>query len=482
MRIYFPAIFFSFVILVCQFSAHDAVAQSESANANNTVADQAVIERIAVEIESLLPNKYAENSDEKKLVMQIASALVERKTPVAIKLLDELALKDPSLPPKNLILAGISFASNNPAQGRSLLERVGADFREHPGVSLAFSRLALMQGRYFEAMTLAEKAGELAQSQTFNEQARKYYAIEAFSSMTVIEMRRNDLNRAKGLVQKWAALAPSSNEMLLSAAEIEFREKQYSKSVELLDQRSDTDKQKLPTEIVMAKWYRSNSEFKSLGTWVAKAVEKYPDNPVVQLEHAAWLLRVGKYDEVEQAIVVLEAKNGPSLDSLSIKGRVAFGRGNYDAAVDNFGQVYSQQPNNFENSSMYVFSLLETEGPQNKQQGVSLAQRNFQAFPNSQLAALAMSVALNKAGKASLSNQLLERAARMGNILPDTAFFMATKLNGEGRGLQAKIMLDTFMGAQDLFLYRERAQELIDSIGSDESLPEPNAGSSGKEK
>lgn len=471
---------FSIAILVCQFCAHDSTAQTASDDAGAGVADStAMVQRIAVEIESLLPKKYAEKSDEKKLVMQVARALiVERQAPKAIKLLEELALKDPSLPPKNLILAGISFATNNAQQGRSLLERVGADYREHPGVSLAFSRLALMQGRYFEAMALAENANELAQSQQHDEAVRTYYSIEAYNSMTVIEMRRNDFGRAKDLAQKWAALDPGNNEMFLTTAEIAFQSQEYSKSVELLDRRAEATKQKLPTEIVMAKWYRSKSDFKSLELWVTKAVKKHPENPVVQLEHAAWLLRVGKYDEVESVVTAFETKNGASLDSLSLKGRVAFGRGNYDLAAEQFGQIYSRQPNNFENSSMYVFSLLETQGQQNNQQGINLAQRNFQTLPNNQLAALAMSVALKKAGKANLSSQLLERAARMGEILPDTAFFMASKLNGDGRGLQAKIMLDSFMESRAMFLYRERAQELIDSIGAD-SLPEPKAASSG---
>ena len=224
----------------------------------------------------------------------------------------------------------------------------------------------------------------------------------------------------------------------------------------------------------MAKWFRAKSEFELLEKWVKRAFEKFPDSPVVQLEYAGWLLRTGKYDDVAKLVEKFESKNGATLDSSSLKGRIAFAKKQYDQSVKHFGEIFRQQPNNFENSSMLVFALSETPSPDNHQQAYNIAQRNFQAFPNNQLAALAMAVALKKFGKSDVADQLLERAARMGNIMADTAYFMAQKLNGEGRAIQAKIMLDGFLDAQDTFLYRERAKELIDSVsGENSSLPEP---------
>ena len=448
--------------------------QSQDEVRSSPTINQAMIDRVVGEIEAIIPNQYADGSEENKLVLQIASACLEGKIQRAMKLMGDLQDRDPNLPPQNLILAAISFATNNPLQGRNLLERVAADYREHPGVSLAFGRLALIQGRYFEALTLVVQAYELAQNGDFDEEVRKYYLVESLNTMTVIEMRRNDLDRAAGHAKKWGQLAPGDDEMLLATAEISFQLSKFDSAVELLNQRASVTKENLPSELVMAKWSRAKSNYKLLEKWIEQAVKKHPGNPLVQLESAAWQLRNRNFDEVAKLVRNFEAQKGPSLDSYSLKGRVAFALQQFDRAVEHFGKIYEQQPNNFENSSLYIFALVESEATANHQQAMNIAQRNFQAFPNSQLAALAMSAALGKAGRTELADQLLERAARMGNLLPDTAYFMALKLKRQNRLIQAKIMLDSVMGTKDMFLYRDRAEELMaDEQSSDQPLPKP---------
>ena len=451
------------------------LANTVAAQPAATEPDPALLQRIAEEIESIVPRAYADGSEEKQLVQKIATAYLQRKVSVSFKLLDELSRLDQTLPPRNLILAAMAFATNNPLQGRNLLERVGADHREHPGVSLAFSRLALLQGRYFEAMSLALACNEFAKSSNNEEVTKKYYITESCNTMTVIELRRNDLDRAEEWARKWAELDPTSNEMLIASAEIAFQRGDYEKSEQQLRRRDSEAVSELPTEVILAKWFRAKSDYKLLEKWATDANQKYPENPVVQLEYAGWLLRCGRYDEVEKIVVAFESKNGESLDSASLRGRLAFGRQQFAKATADFARIYQQQPNNFENSSLYVFALLETGSQESLQQAFGIAQRNYQAFPNSQLAVLAMSNTLAKMGRAAVADQLLERAARMGNIMPDTAYFMAEKLNREERGLQAKIMLDSFMDSRDTFIYREKAKALIESIGTgDATLPEPD--------
>ena len=448
--------------------------RSQDAVQSSPAINQAVIDRVVGEIESIIPTKYPGGSEEQKLVLQMASACLEGKVQRVMKLIGDLQDRDSNLPPQNLILAAISFATNNPLQGRNLLERVGADYREHPGVSLAFGRLALIQGRYFEALTLVKQAYKLAQKSNLDAEISKYYLVESLNTMTVIEMRRNDLARAADYAKQWGQLAPNNDEMLLASAEISFQLSKFDSAVDMLNQRSSETMEGLPTEVVMAKWSRAKSDYNLLEKWIEQAVKKHPGNPLVQLEYAAWQLRNGKLEEVEKLVREFETQKGPSLDSYSLKGRVAFALQQYDRAAESFGKIHQQQPNNFENSSLLIFALIETRPSENHQQAMNIAQRNFQAFPNNQLAVLAMSVALSKAGRTELADQLLERAARMGNLLPDTAYFMALKLKRQNRLLQAKIMLDSVMSTKDMFLYRDRAQELMaaDQNG-DQNLPEP---------
>ena len=108
------------VVSLLAFSMFPSVGLQGQEEANQTTQlDQQSVERLVAEMQSIIPTKYDEGSDERRLLREVAVAFLERKATKMMTLLDELTTKDASMPPKNLILAGVSFATNNLVQGRN---------------------------------------------------------------------------------------------------------------------------------------------------------------------------------------------------------------------------------------------------------------------------------------------------------------------------------------------------------------------------
>ncbi len=446
-----------------------AVGAALPADAKKTLVDQLVME-----LDQLIPGEYTEDSARRVQLIEIANLFAEGNEPGLRDKLTELSAADPNVPPQDLLLAGMAFESNNSLQGKLLLERAGTLDRQHPGIPLAFGQLAISQGRMFDAQTLIEKAQSLLQASELGAEAKRFYELAALNSLTIVEIRRNELKRAREVAKQWEQLAPDDDQMLLTTAEIEFLLEKVDAAQSLLERRSEKQLAEIPTEIVLAKWFRNKNDMENYAKWVQAAWSKDPANPLTQLEYAAWQLRLDEFDTAAAAIESYEAKNGESLESQGLKGRIAFSQEDYAAAESWFAALYRQQPNNFEFSYLYVLSLLESNDPQKLQQAVTIAQRNYQVLPNNQLAAASMGWALLKIGKLDLGQQLLTQASKAGDMLPDTAYFLAAMMIDQNRNLQAKVLLDPFLNSKQIFLYRSVANRLLKEIDSGEDLPDPD--------
>ena len=436
-------------------------------------AKQLLVDQLVRELDQLIPGDYAEDSKQSEQLVKIANLFAEGNEPGLRETLSELSAADPNVPPQDLLLAGMAFESNNSLQGKLLLERAGALDRQHPGIPLAFGQLAISQGRLFDAQTLVEKAQSLLQTSELSTEAKRYYEIAALNSLTIVEIRRNELKRAREYAKQWEQLAPDDDQMFLTTAEIEFLLEDIDAAQSHLQRRSEKQLAEIPTEIVLAKWFRNRNDLENYAKWVEAAWSKDPANPLTQLEYAAWQLRLDAFDTAAAAIESYEAKIGESQESQGLKGRIAFSQEDYPAAESLFALLYQQQPNNFEFSYLYVLALLESNDPQKLQQAVTLAQRNYQALPNNQLAAASMGWALLKVGKLDLGQQLLTQASKAGEMLPDTAYFLASMMIDQNRNLQAKVLLDPFLNSKQIFLYRSAAKRLLEEIDNGEDLPDP---------
>ena len=439
-----------------------------------------VVAAVVKELNELIPGEGERSKDQQALLAEIANALVEGDANAIDSAFTRLKAIEPSLPPKGLLLAGANFTVSNAKGGQALLERTAIDYPDHPSLSLAFSRLAISQGRFTDALALAEKAASqldeaLRQSSPgLTTVEQNHYKIQTLDAMHVIAMRQNRLDDALALATQWEELDPKNPKMMVSRAETEFQRGDIEKSLYYLGKFRATVPDSRPTELVLATWYQQQGDLAGTEEWVKKAAKNYPENSAVQLEYGNWALSREDFTTAQQAIAAIEAKLGAKPNTNLMKGRIAFAKGDYQTAEKLFEMLYQQQPNSFDISNMYALTLAESTDPQKKNQAVQLARRNVQGLPDNQIAQAAFGWALLKAGNVQDAKTVLSRVARMPRLPPEIAYYLAVLLEQQGQGGQAKIILEPAIESQGMFLYRGKAKELLERVGTTSELPDPN--------
>ena len=440
---------------------------------------QAVIDSLVGEMDDLIPGDYADGSAEQKKLIEVANFFIERNEQKVRAALGELTIADPNVPPQELIMAGLAYAANNQTQGKAILEQAAILHRDHPGIALAFARLALLQSRYFDSLALSEKARTTNRTSKLSAQAKQFYESEILDVMTVIELRRNQLESAEQSALAWEKLNPNNDKMLIAAAEIQFLRNKPEAAVGFLNRRSDKVKQDFPTAGVMGKWYLGKNDLAAYEEQIQKAYSSNPNSGFVQIEYAASLLRKENFEQAMKIVDGYEASNGASSQSKLIRGRIAFSMRQYAPAGALFAGLFQEQPNNLEHSYLYALTLLENPNEKQQRQGLQLAQRNYQLNPNNQLTTSILAWALYKNGSKEVAMEIVSRAAKASPLVPDAAYLIARMLTEEGRGPQAKVILKPYVDSPAIFLYRARAKELLVSIEAEagqsaDALPDPS--------
>ncbi len=430
-------------------------------------ARKQLIDRMVDEMASLIPGQAGDQADRRQRLSAVAAAFLAADESATRFRLEQLRESQPDLPPDFLLLAGMSFIAGNPMQGKILLERAGSLHREHPGIPLFFGRLALSQGRLYDAQALVEKANRINEASDLSPDARNFYACGALNALAAVEIRRNALGRAEGFVREWEQLAPQDDQMLMASGEIAFLQQREAESIAYLDRRSSDSRDQIPTPVLLARWYRNRNDTENYAKWIKQAYKQFPDHALAQLEYAAWLLRNEDFDAVEKVIEAYQVQHGDSSESRRFLGRIAFARQQFDKAESYFADVFREQPSNFESAYLYVLSLLESQDRQKYPQAIEIAQRNQQLFPGNQLALACLGWAFWRTNQADLAKQWLSRASEMGELLPDTAYFLARTMYDEGQGARAKVILEPFLDSPDVFLYRSSARKMVEQIKQD---------------
>ena len=462
------------IVLLVAPLAFSQTPATPAQTANGSPANrQRVAERLTQALTDLIPGDYAADSNEIKLIDEIVAAFLageQTRTETAIEKLEKL---DSAVPPRELLFAGLAYSSNNLAGGKALLEQAAVRHRGHPGIPLAFSRLALLQGRFFDALACAQTAQKSNSESNLEPAVKRFYQIECLDALTAIELRRNQLEQAAQLAGQWQQQAPTSDKMFLANAEVLFRQDNLQQSVEFLNRRGDESKSDTPTEVIIAKWYQNKEDDVNYGKWIENAYQKFPDNSLTQLEYSAWLIRSEDFSKAKQIVEAYEKSNPPRAQSRMIQARIEFAEQNYSAAEKSFAALYQAQPGNFEHVYFLVLSMLESGDPLKMRQANQLAQRAFQSFPNNQLAMSMVGWSIYLTGDKGIGTQVLNEANNIGELLPDTAYFLAKTLADQQKNAEAKAMLAPFINAKSVFVFRNQARQLMQTISSADSLPNP---------
>lgn len=442
-------------------------------NPGNGKTQQQAFELLVKEIENLVPGKLDDFPQRRKAAEDAVTAFQLRDGSRVIKIFDDHAKTDADFPPTSLLLAGLSFAVKDPKSGRALLERAGLKNADSPAVYSAFARLALNEGRVTDALALLEKMARVKNESTLSANAKEFYEHQLLDGMTDVAMRQQRFADARELLKKQREMGIKNAKVMMSSAELEFKEEKIDKATEYLAKLRENSPNARVPETIIASWFQKTAQPKEAAKWFEDAAKKYPDNPQVQVEVANWAFNEENFQLARVALNKLEEASQESPLTKSIKAKIAFANSSYVVAEGHFEELTAMQPENFDFANLFALCLIESNSDEKKQRALDIANRNFRGLPNNMIAQATLGYIQLRLGETESATSALGRALQGGKTPPEINFFGAALLLELGQAEKAKKVLEGLMQTKGIFLYRRAARKMLSDITS--GLPEPAA-------
>lgn len=423
------------------------------------------------ELSNLIPGKIEEGSAEQQPIAKIIEAFQSGDPKAVVELVEQLA-KNPGYPPADVMLAALSYATNDQKSGQMLLERAAIKHPDDPAVFSAFARLATNTGRTTDARVLFEKVYALISKEGVDSKVKDFYMAQYLDGMIDISMAQAKLKDARELLVEQRKTLPSHPKVLMVSAELEFKENQIESCLGFLKTMKATYPKSRAPEAIIASWYERTGDSDNAEKWIRKAAEIYPKDPQVQLEFASWALNREDFPTATSAVKKADDVLSESPFSKNLKAKIAFAREAYAVAEAHYEALMVSQPMDSDVSNMYALCLTESNNPEKYNKALSIATRNLQTLPNNRVAIASLGYIQMRGGDLDQAKMAFAKATQIAGASPEIDYFIGRYLKETGDLEKAKQFIDRAVATKGLFLYRSAATKLLKEIESSQ-LPAP---------
>ncbi|MDB2686213.1 tetratricopeptide repeat protein [Mariniblastus sp.] len=423
------------------------------------------------ELEKLVPGDQVEGSAAAESLHGAVDAILQRKPDMALVILEQTVASNPGFPPAELMMAGLSFAAKDIANGARLLQTAAIKNPEHPAVYAAYGRLASASNRNVDAKVHFEKLLSLI-DKVQDATAVAHYENEYLEGMGQIALRLKEYPLAKDLAKRLLERQPDSTNPLQLLARVAFDEGKLDESVEYLTKLREKKPGTRVPESAIGAWFDQQNDQANASEWFSKLPTAYPNDAAVQLEYAAWALRQEDIDSAAAAIAKAEAIKPSTPASKNLQGKIAFYQGKYNDAAAIFKSLYQENPRSAQIANMYILSLIESSDLENHLLASQLAPKVAQANPKDRVTLGTLGyVRLKKVGVNDQQKALFAQLAKTRDgRSPEVDYFLANYLKEVGNNKDARTVLEQASQYPRLFLYRKQAEQMKQALGV---LPTP---------
>lgn len=424
------------------------------------------------ELDNLIPGDFQKGSAEEKEVTAVVEAFQGNDAKGVVAMVEALA-KKPGYPPSDVMLAAMSYSTNDQKTGALLLERAAVKSPDHPAVYSAFARLAANSGRTTDARLHFEKLSSIVETAQLPTSEKEFYRAQYLDGLIDIAIKQQRLAEARKLLTQQRDKLPNHPKVLMVSAELEFKENKIDACVAYLKtMKSKYPKSRAP-EAIVASWYQRIGNDAASEKWIRTAAEQYPQDAQVQLEFASWALNVEDFPTASTAVKQAEGILLETPFSKNLKAKIAFARESYGVAEAHYESLMSSQPMDSDLSNMYALCLVESKKQDKMSKALAIASRNLQAMPNNRVAIAALGYIHLQSGNLENAKLAFSKASQLGGNSPEIDYFIACYLHQSGDAPKAQQFIERALGQKGLFLYRSSALKLLEEIKAAE-LPTPD--------
>jgi tetratricopeptide (TPR) repeat protein len=371
--------------------------------------------------------------------------------------------------PAHLELARLQFADKQTAKGRRSLEQAAAEAPSDPRVYLAFSSLALVEGRNSDARLNAEKSLSLLEGTKLDAETVREIRREAFAGLAAVAEAQEDWPSARADLFAWLEIEPGNAQARQRLGRALFRLGKTDEAYKELVRSAKDDPRLGPAAVPMGLLFAQAGNDAKAEEWFAFGAKVEPKSVVVRLTHARWRLDKGRAGEARPLVEEAANLDPKSKEIEPLRGLIAWQLRELGTAERIFEALHRDAPNDAGYASLLTLALVEQDDPAKRARGLQLAEANARQFPN----ALDVLASLGRARARSGHPEEAEKALRAaiagagGRATPTVAYFLAQVLTETGHADDARGLLSQATATPISFAYESDAWKLLTSLGQD---------------
>lgn len=408
-------------------------------------------------------NALAKNED----IEKAGAALQKGQIDDAFKALQEAVKKNPSLPPPRLMLARLFLnTKEGQAQGRAMLEQAAGEFSEDPRVYVTNAVIAMNESRFIDAILNSELALKLSQADRWTADQKKEVQTQARNMLAHAAERRTDWAAARAHLSALLDMEKSGQLRQRLATALFFLDKTDEAFLELQQAVKD-DATLDPPTVRMAQLWAAKSDQKAARDWFNKAILAEPKSIRVHLAYANWLLQQNEIPQAKihgETAAKIDANN---TDVLKLQGLIARITKDLGTAETIFRRVLNDSPADFYASNQLALILGDQTDKNQRSRALQLATVNAQANQRSAEALATLGYLFYRTGDMENAMKSLQAAVSSGQMVGDTAYYLALVLNENKKPEDVVKVLEQALQLKGLFIYRAEAQQLFDKVKKD---------------
>lgn len=394
----------------------------------------------------------------------------KREYEQTLDLLSKMRGKVPELPPEKVMLARLFLGTRQTRQAHIFLEQAASEDSHHPSVYVTFGDLALLQGRFTDALVHFQHCLSLNVPRSWADSQKNRLHAACFAGQATVFERREDWQRVEEALRNALKLMPDAErEQRLARAQC-FQGKE-AEAMETLAKTKKADGTRRLVEVTMATFYAEQRNVEKAEFWLKRASSAHANSPEVHLAFAELLMTKGdpKGAKVHAETALQLGVETKELNTL--RGVIAYSLQEYGDAEALFDALHRDSPADIDVSNHLALVLVEQNDASKRRRALQLAEVNARHYPGNRSILSTLGWVHFNLGHLDQAETILKAAVSGSVPTADVRYYLACVLVARSQLDDARNVLPPdLLTSSGRFIHRRQAAVLRAKLDLDDSV------------
>jgi len=389
-----------------------------------------------------------------ELLTKAKKSLLENRVDECRKEIAAAREQNADLVHTDVLMAEWLFEAGKMAPGIQLLEQLAVAEPDRIDLRLMFARLAVNQGRLFDAWTHVSAAEQCELPAAWSDKFRNQQRHDILTLKAHIASRRADWKTAKTLYTDLFAQHNKPRDELELAKAL-FHLKGIEEAETHIRHACESEDIKAIPELVLASLSEQTQDIKACEDWFRRGLKLDGDRGrTVSLEFARWLIRNNRPDDVLSVLAKVKASEETQDDIRFVMALAHRMAGDMTSAETVLSALHQKTPASFPISNQLALVLVESADEAKRGRALQIATSNARRFQNNEDALSTLGWVQYRLGDGQTAEQILTATMADGSVSRDTAYYLSEVKEALGKTEEATTLAQAATNGSGEFFNR----------------------------